>query len=51
MNTTPTHAETYKKADIAEDSAGYIDEQLLPQQLIEGGGLYGEWISPAFPYP
>ncbi|MEK4850655.1 hypothetical protein NST04_12490 [Paenibacillus sp. FSL H7-0756] len=38
MNTTPTHAETYKKADIAEDSAGYIDEQLLPQQLIEGGG-------------
>ncbi|WP_405115827.1 hypothetical protein MHH28_13880 [Paenibacillus sp. FSL K6-1217] len=40
MNTTPTLAETHKKADIAEGSAGYIDEQLLPQQLIEGGGPF-----------
>lgn len=51
MNTTPSHAETHKKADIAEGSTGYIDEQLLPQQLIEGGGLFGELISPAFPDP
>ncbi|MEK5030778.1 hypothetical protein MKY96_04990 [Paenibacillus sp. FSL R7-0302] len=40
MNTTPAHTETHKKADIAESSIGYIDEQLLPQQLIEGGGPF-----------
>lgn len=51
MKTTPAQAETRKKADIAEGSTGYIDEQLLPQQLIEGGGLFGELIYPAFPEP
>ncbi|MEK3792015.1 hypothetical protein MKX42_09850 [Paenibacillus sp. FSL R7-0204] len=40
MKTTPAYAETHKKADIAEGSTGYIDEQLLPQQLIEGGGPF-----------
>ncbi|MBP2111729.1 hypothetical protein [Paenibacillus silagei] len=40
MNTIPAHAETRKKADIAEGSNGYIDEQLLPQQVIEGGGPF-----------
>ena len=37
MNPTRGHAETHKSA-ATEGQTGYTDEQLLPQQWIEGGG-------------